>query len=112
MSNRKLRSLGLAAIVLAAIPMIARAQTAPAPTPAVSQVPGWDAFVDSLRTLPERMLAKLPPEMQADPQVRQEIARLALEALATSTIETIGGDGNAPVFLPSIGQVLNVGQPN
>jgi hypothetical protein len=114
MPIRRFRSLGLAAVALAAIPLIARAQTtaAPAPVPAASQVPGWDAFVDSLRTLPERMLAKLPPSMQADPQVRQEIARLALEALATSTIETIGGDGDAPVFLPSIGQLLNVGQPN
>jgi hypothetical protein len=114
MPIRRFRSLGLAAVALAAIPLIARAQTAPAPAPApaTSQVPGWDAFVDSLRTLPERMLAKLPPSMQADPQIRQEIARLALEAVATSTIETIGGDGDAPVFLPSIGQLLNVGQPN
>ena len=50
--------------------------------------------------------------MQADPQVRQEVARLALEGLATSTLEAIGGDGDAPQFLPSIGEVLNVGQPN
>jgi hypothetical protein len=40
------------------------------------------------------------------------VARLALEALTTSTIEAIGGDGDAPQFLPSVGQVINVGQPN
>lgn len=58
------------------------------------------------------MLAKLPEAQRKDPQVQQEVARLALEAIATSTLEAIGGDGDAPVFLPSIGQVLNVGQPN
>ncbi len=112
MAIRKIRNLGLAAVALAALPLIARAQPTSTAAPAASQVPGWDALVDSLRKLPERMLAKLPPAMQADPQVRQEVARLALEAVASSTLETIGADGDAPVFLPSIGQVLNVGQPN
>lgn len=75
-------------------------------------VAGWDVFIDNLRDLPQRMLAKLPAAMQADPQIRQEIARLALESLASNLLEAIGGDGDAPVFLPSIGQILNVGQPN
>lgn len=68
--------------------------------------------MESLRTLPERMLAKLPEEMRADPQVQQEIGRLALEALASQSLSAIGADGDFPQFLPSIGQVLNVGQPN
>lgn len=103
---------GFAAIALAALPLAVRAQNASSTTPEASPVPGWDEFVDSLRGLPARMLAKLPEAMQQDPQVRAEIGRLALEAVASSSIETLGGDPQVPVFLPTIGQVLNVGQPN
>lgn len=111
MAKGSLKLLGLAAVALAALPFAARAQQAPAPS-AASPVEGWDAFVDSLRDLPERMLAKLPEAMQQDPQIRAEIGRIALEAVASSSIEAIGSDPAAPVFLPAIGQVLNVGQPN
>ncbi|MBW8785812.1 MAG: hypothetical protein JF593_14455, partial [Novosphingobium sp.] len=91
----------------------ASAQAAtPAPAPAASSVPGWDAFIESLRTLPDRMLARLPESMRSDPQVRQEIARLALEAIASQTLDAVGADPDHPQFLPSIGQVLNIGQPN
>jgi len=58
------------------------------------------------------MLARLPPSMQNDPQVQQEVARLALESLASSAIDAIGGDGDFPEFLPQIGRTLNIGQPN
>lgn len=115
MSRRALKVLGLAAVALAALPLTGRAQEAAAastPSPPPSPVEGWDAFVDALRDLPERMLAKLPAAMQADPQVRAEIGRLALEAVASSSIEALGSDPQAPAFLPAIGQVLNVGQPN
>jgi len=109
MSKRRLWPLGLAALSLAALPFAAKAQGA---APASSGVAGWAEFVESLRTLPDRMLAKLPPEMRSDPQVQQEIGRLALEAVASQTLSAIGQDGNAPQFLPTLGQVLNVGQPN
>ncbi|MEO6717747.1 MAG: hypothetical protein ABIM50_10945 [Novosphingobium sp.] len=114
MSIRRYWPAGLAAVALAAFPFVARAQAGSPATPqvAASSVAGWGEFAESVRTLPDRMLAKLPIAMRGDPQVQQEIARLALEALTTSTLETIGGDGDAPVFLPSIGQLLNVGQPN
>jgi hypothetical protein len=115
MPTRKLRTFGLAAVALAAIPLFARAgtpQQRPTPAAASSSVPGWNEFVDSLRTLPDRMLAMLPPGMQQDPQVQQEVARLALESLASSALDAIGADGDSPAFLPSIGEVLNVGQPN
>jgi len=115
MSIRRYWPAGLAAVALAALPFAVRAQSTSAPAApqaAASSVAGWGEFAESLRTLPDRMLAKLPVSMRSDPQVQQEIARLALEAVATSTIEAIGGDGDAPVFLPSIGQVINVGQPN
>jgi hypothetical protein len=98
--------IGLGAIVAASL------AAAPAAAEPASSVPGWNAFVESLRTLPDRMLAKLPPDMQSDPQVQQEVARLALESLASGSIDAIGGDGDFPAFLPTIGQLLNVGQPN
>ena len=75
-------------------------------------VAGWTGLVDGLRELPNRMLARLPESMQNDPQVRAEIGRLMLEALASSALDAIGGDGDYPAFLPQIGQLLNVGQPN
>ena len=58
------------------------------------------------------MLARLPEAQRSDPQVQQEVARLALEGLTSQAIDTLGADGDHPVFLPSIGQVLNIGQPN
>lgn len=89
----------------------AYAQSAPA-APAKPTVAGWEDLVNGLRDLPDRVLAKLPESMQNDPQVQQEVGRLMLEALASSTLDAIGGDGNYPSFLPTIGQTLNVGQPN
>ena len=109
MSKRRFWPMSLAALALTAIPIAARAQD---PAPAAPSVVGWGEFAESLRTLPSRMLAKLPASMQANPQVQQEVARLALAAVASSALEAIGGDGDAPQFLPSIGQVLNIGQPN
>jgi hypothetical protein len=75
-------------------------------------VAGWDAFIERLRVLPARMLAKLPENPRRDPQIRQEIGRLALEALTCSALDALGSDPDRPAFLPQIGQILNVGQPN
>ncbi|MDR2856690.1 MAG: DUF1214 domain-containing protein [Novosphingobium sp.] len=113
MSIRRLLPLGLAAVALAAIPCTARAGAAPEPAaPPPLSPAGWQEFVESLRTLPGRMLARLPEPMRNDPQIQQELARLALEAVVSTTLETIGGDGDAPQFVPTLGQVLNIGQPN
>ncbi|WP_340589013.1 hypothetical protein [Erythrobacter alti] len=79
---------------------------------AIPVVEGWDTMIDGLRDLPQQMLARLPEEQRHDPQVRQEVARLALSALGSVTLDTLGGDPDFPVFLPTIGQVLGVGQPN
>lgn len=108
MTKRRSWALGLAAAALAALSVGARADDGSSN----SSVPGWQEFVDSLQTLPERMLAKLPKRLQDDPQIRQEVARVALEALASTAVTTLAGDGDAPQFLPAIGQVFNVGQPN
>jgi len=114
MSIRRFWPLSLAAAALA-IPFAARAAGSAPPSASTvtpSSVPGWQEFVDSLQTLPDRMLAKLPESMRKDPQVQQEVARLALESLASQTLDAIGGDGDAPQFLPAIGLVFNIGQPN
>src|ERR1700736_4203919 len=77
-----------------------------------SSVAGGDELVETLRTLPDRMLAKLPAEKRGDPQFQQEVARLALESFTSGAIDAIGGDADFPALLPTIGQLLNVGQPN
>lgn len=73
---------------------------------------GWQELMDSLSSLPGRMLAQLSREQQQDPQIQQEIVRLALASLASNTLSVLGGDPDAPQFLPALNQVLNVGQPN
>src|SRR5262249_45062338 len=75
-------------------------------------IAGWDEFVDRLRALPGRMLAKLPDDQRRDPQVQQEVGRLALEALTSQALGLLAGDPDHPEFVSQIGQVLNVGQPN
>ena len=74
--------------------------------------PAWDSFVDGLRELGPKMLAKLPARLRDDPQAQQEIGRLTLAALAARTIETISADGDHPMFLPSLNLTLNIFQPN
>ncbi len=114
----KRRLLGtIAALAGAAAMMQASARAAePAKQPqAATAQPnpaGWDELIESLRNLPGRMLAKLPQDMRNDPQVQQEVARLALEALTAQTIDAVGGDADFPEFLPTINYLLNVGQPN
>lgn len=100
-----------ATLCMAAFPLAAEPAAPPAAAPQ-STVAGWDDLIDGLSTLPDRLLAKLPEDMRNDPQVRQEVARLALESLASSAIDALGGDPDHPEFLPSIGQLLNIGQPN
>ncbi len=75
-------------------------------------IAGWNELIDGLRALPGLMLAKLPAEQRRDPQLQQEIGRLALAALASSAIDALGSDGDHPAFLAQINQTLNVGQPN
>jgi hypothetical protein len=75
-------------------------------------IAGWNELIEGLRTLPTRMLMRLPEEQRCDPQVQQEVGRLALEALTSSALGALGADPDHPSAMPQIGQILNVGQPN
>ncbi|MFT4048115.1 MAG: hypothetical protein QM661_15675 [Solimonas sp.] len=82
------------------------------PAPPVPAIESWNAMVNHLQTLPDRMLAKLPQEMRENSQLQQEIARYALGSLAYAVLDALGSDGDHPAFLPASGPVLNIGQPN
>ena len=103
-------TIGKALVCVMLLAMGTEVVAADEPLPA--SVPGWNVFVDDLRTLPERLLAKLPASMRNDPQIQQEVARLALASLAGNVLETIGGDGDHPVFLPNQNLVLDLPMPN
>lgn len=79
---------------------------------AVASVPGWGEFVDGIRDLPERILARLPAAQQADPQVRQEAGRLALSAVASAVLDALVSDPDHPAFLPQLNNYITTGQPN
>jgi hypothetical protein len=84
----------------------------PAAAPASGAVAGWTDFLDGLRDLPDRILARLPVEQRDDPQIRQEVGRLALSAVAAGTIDALASDPDHPVFLPQINNYITIGQPN
>src|SRR5579872_1327686 len=98
--------LGLTALLATPAPAAAPVQQA---APAV---PGWDKLVEGLRAMPDQVLARLPAEMRADPQIRAEVGRLMIEALTSSALDTLGSDVDHPVFLPLYTGVINVGQVN
>jgi hypothetical protein len=75
-------------------------------------VPGWTAFTLELRDLPAQMLARLPLDWRDDPQVKQEVGRLALASLAMRAIAEVGDDGDHPAFMPFINLTLAAYQPN
>lgn len=95
-----------ASIVKAATP------TPDSPTPGTSVVPGWTDFLDGLRDLPDRVLARLPAEQRNDPQIQQEAARLALSGVAAAVIDALAADPDHPVFTPQINNYITTGQPN
>ena len=111
--SRLLKGTALLAIGAVLLPAAAKA-AAPTPSaaPASSAVPGWTDFLDGLRDLPDRILARLPAEQRNDPQVRQEAGRLALSAVAAATIDALASDPDHPVFLPQINNYITTGQPN
>jgi hypothetical protein len=102
----QLKGTALLTISAALLPMAAKTAT---PAPAV---PGWTDYLDGVRDLPDRILARLPAEQRNDPQVRQEVGRLALSAVAAASIDALASDPDHPVFVPQINNYITVGQPN
>jgi hypothetical protein len=84
----------------------------PANSAQANEIAEWGNLLDRLRELSGKMMARLPAEMQRDPQIQQEVARLMLESLAAGTIGAVSHDADRPVFLPSLNLTLNIGQPN
>ena len=82
------------------------------PLDTVGSVPGWSAFLDGLRGLPDEVLARLPEDLRGDPQVRAEVGRLALSAVAAATISALASDPDHPVFIPYLNNYMTIGQPN
>ena len=104
--------LAIGAALLCAGGAVKAAPPPPADPPTSGAVPGWTDFLDGLRDLPDRILARLPEEQRNDPQIRQEAARLALSAVAAATIDALASDPDHPVFLPQINNYITTGQPN
>ena len=101
--------------IVAAVLFHSAAVLADDPSPADTGMPsiaGWEDFIAGLEALPAAMLAKLPQEMRNDPQIQQEVGRVIIESLTLSAIDVLGGDGDHPHFLPQLGELMNVGQPN
>lgn len=108
--RRYLAGAGLAG--LATVLLCPPVGAAPPALPPTSAVPGWTDFLDGLRDLPDRVLAKLPEDQRTDPQIRAEVGRLALSAVASASIDALAGDPDHPVFTPQLNNYITVGQPN
>lgn len=102
----------LGALQCASVFAIAVPAASAAEPPSGGAVAGWNDFVEQLRVLPDRLLAKLPESMRQDPQVQQEVARLVLASLAVSSLDAISGDGDHPIFLANQNLTLNLPMPN
>jgi hypothetical protein len=109
---RPIRSILAVALFASASTLAAEPSVAPPSQSEPTAVAGWNDMMNGLRDLPTQMLARLPEAQRKDPQIRQEIGRLALAAIASSALQAIGDDGDHPIFLPSPSQVLSIGQPN
>ncbi len=103
-----LRRVIFGAAALLSVACEAGADSPAAPPP----IPGWDAFASGLQDLPTKVLEKLPERVRNDPQIRQEVGRLMLEAIAVSSMNAVWSDPDHPMFLPLSNVVLNIFQPN
>jgi hypothetical protein len=73
---------------------------------------GWNAFVDAMRPLGDRLFERLPARLRDDPHVQQEAQRLLLAGLLRATTDAIIGDRNHPIFVPELHVGQNLFQPN
>ena len=72
----------------------------------------WEAFVDDLRPLGARLLARMPQRLRDDPQAVQESYRLLLSGLMRGITDAIVGDRRHPMFVPELNICQNIFQPN
>jgi hypothetical protein len=72
----------------------------------------WTDFVDALRPLGSRMLARLPAHLRNDPIVVQESWRLLMGGLERGLSDAIIGDRRHPIFVPELSIAQNIFQPN
>jgi hypothetical protein len=105
---------GFVALGAALMPLwsVVKAEPAAADAPPAASVPGWSDFLDGLRDLPQRVLARLPADQRNDPQIQQEVGRLALSAVTAAAIDALASDPDHPVFIPQINNYITTGQPN
>ena len=106
------QTLLLCALQLASAFAVAVPPARAAEPPSGGGVSSWSDFIEQLRVLPDRLLAQLPPDLQKDPQVQQEVGRLVLESLAGSSLDAISGDGDHPAFLANQNLTLDLPMPN
>jgi hypothetical protein len=72
----------------------------------------WANFVEQLRPLGERLLAKVPARLLKDPRTEQQAYRLLLMAMARTANDALVGNRDYPMFVPEINLVYNIYQPN
>lgn len=72
----------------------------------------WENFVDQLKPLEQKILAKIPERLRDDPQIRQQAYRLLLMATARTSLDAVIGDRQYPFFVPEINIAINLYQPN
>jgi hypothetical protein len=82
------------------------------PVPTAPAFADWEAFSQGVKDMWPRMYERVAPRLRDDPQARQEVGRLMLAAIIQQATDAIASDGDHPVFLPHIGLVLNLAQPN
>jgi hypothetical protein len=100
---------GVSVLSLFAIAVTAEGSKEVTSVPTISS---WNQLLDGLRDLAPEMLSRLPPEMQKDPQIQQEVGRLILSTLAGMSISAISSDPDRPFFVPGPNWTLSYGQPN
>ena len=72
----------------------------------------WESFVDQLRPLGAKLMARMPERLQQDPQAVQESYRLLLSGLMRGITDAIVGDRRHPMFVPELNICQNIFQPN
>lgn len=79
---------------------------------AISQLYSWQHYVEGIRPLGERVLARVPERLRGDPVIQQQVYRLLLAASARTINDALVGDRQYPMFVPELNIGYNIYQPN